>query len=192
MVRFLSAFVAVMIVCLAGAFGVALVQNPEPPGPLHAAPADARVAIAPLPLAATGGEDISAALEQWIEGVVEGERIAEAERLEAARRSTNISVARTGVGEGGGDCAALAAQFGLPESILWRESRCGGADVVNSSGCGGRGCVGPSQLDRGHFNEVSPWGGTGGCSDLDPGSIDGQAECTRRLSRDGTRLDPWR
>lgn len=190
---------ALVVVALASGVGLSILTDPEHVKPDHVARPTAG-ASAPLPLAAVGG-DSTAALEReyvaWIEGIrVEQERLAaeEAERVAAAERARREQGARSGAGTGGsfgGDCAAMAAEFGLPESILWRESRCS-YDAFNARGCGGRGCVGPSQTDLGHYEERSPWGGPGGCRDLDPWTVEGQVECTRRLSSDGTNLDPWR
>lgn len=90
------------------------------------------------------------------------------------------------------ECSGLSAEFGLPERILWRESRCS-LDAYNATGCGGRGCIGAAQIDLGHFAEVSPWNSraSGTCSDLDPNSIAHQIECTHRLSGGGSNLSPW-
>lgn len=156
-------------------------------------------ASAPLPLAAAGGEHPGAVIAQaeWIEGVQRAEwyeGVAAAE--EQARQAALADLARqrpvrsSGGSVGSGDCAALAAEFGLPESILWRESRCS-YDAYNATGCGGRGCIGAAQLDAGHFAAASPWGGVGACADLDPGSIADQQECTNRLSGGGSNLRPW-
>jgi hypothetical protein len=103
---------------------------------------------------------------------IEQERLAEEARQAAIRRSvprTTTSV--------GGDCAALAAELGVSEDILWRESRCRWVD--NPSGCGGRGCLGPAQIDSGHFQSVSPW------NPSRPGTCYGlsYAECAQRLPR---------
>jgi hypothetical protein len=93
----------------------------------------------------------------------------------------------------GGDCAALAAELGLPEAVLWRESRCS-RDAYNPGGCGGRGCVGAAQLDQGHFAPVSPWNSnaSGSCAGLNPDDPGQYAECVGRLSAGGTNLSPWR
>lgn len=79
-------------------------------------------------------------------------------------------------------CAGLASELGLPESVLWRESRCRW-DAYNPSGCGGRGCLGPAQVDRGHFADVSPWNSntSGSCAGLDPDDPADYAECVSRL-----------
>jgi hypothetical protein len=108
---------------------------------------------------------------------VEAQRI-EQERLEEEARQAAVrrAVPRTPTGFGG-DCAALAAELGVSEDILWRESRCRWVD--NPSGCGGRGCLGPVQLDAGHFAAISPWNPNvpGTCYGLS------YAECAQRLPR---------
>jgi hypothetical protein len=106
-----------------------------------------------------------------VEAEREAERLAEAERMAATRRSTNIAVAR------GGDCESLALELGVSQDVLWRESRCRWVD--NLTGCGGRGCLGPAQIDAGHFAETSPWNPNvhGTCFGLT------YAECAQRLPR---------
>ena len=178
---FIASLVLILAACLTGVAVQHITEHPP-----HVAPPAAEV-TAPPPLAAVGGDSEEAATDLIVafgEGVRrEQERIAadEMAALEAARpRSGSGSVA---TGSYGGDCAALSAQFGLPESVLWRESRCS-TDAYNERGCGGRGCIGPAQLDAGHFAPVSPWNpaASGGCSDLDPASIDDQATCASRLA----------
>lgn len=188
---------AVVAVALATGVGVSILTDPEHARPPHAAPPAAE-ATAPPPLSAVGGESttaLEAEFAAWVEGVKrEQDRIAaeEAARVEASRQAARSRAAAPRGGAAyGGDCAAMASEFGLPESVLWRESRCS-YGAFNPGGCGGRGCVGPTQTDLGHYDERSPWGGPGGCADLDPWTTEGQVECTRRLSKDGTDLDPWR
>ena len=130
-------------------------------------------------LAAAWGE--AAAQAAWIEGVNREAWVRGVEEAEAFERSRRVVVS-TPVGGGvGGDCAALSAQLGLSEAILWRESRCTWVD--NMSNCSGRGCLGPAQVDTGHFSEVSPWdsGTSGVCFGLDPNSQTDYAECVSRL-----------
>lgn len=152
----------------------------EPDRPPHPAPPAAE-ATAPFGLAVTGGDSTKPIEEQvraWFEGV-EREQQAQAALEDLARRSA----VRSPVGfVGSGDCAALAAQFGLPESVLWRESRCS-LDAYNATGCSNRGCVGAAQLDAGHFAAVSPWnpGTSGACYGLDPSVVADQVECASRL-----------
>jgi hypothetical protein len=112
------------------------------------------------------------AYNQQIEaGIYEQERQALADM---ARRSPVRSVNRF---VGGGDCTTLAAELGISEDILWRESRCQWVD--NPGGCSGRGCLGPAQIDAGHFSVVSPWNPNvpGTCYGLS------YAECAQRLPR---------
>jgi hypothetical protein len=186
-------FLALILILAALTVGFAL-DSEHPP---HTEPPVAEVTH-PLPLGAVGGEVPEAFLDwvegvafsEWVEGVREAERLAEMARLEAARAATSRGPVVARGGTSGEGCAELAAEFGLPESILWRESRCR-YDAFNPTGCGGRGCVGPSQIDRGHGWERSPWGGPGACADLDLASTGGQVECTHRLSGGGSNLRPW-
>jgi hypothetical protein len=150
----------------------------------------------PLPLAAVGGDSHVAAtgpIIAWIEGVARAEWFAgvaaaeETARIEAARAARSAGVAAP---RAGGTCGLDG--WAVPDSVLWRESRCV-LDAFNATGCGGRGCVGAAQIDRGHFAVVSPWnaGVSGVCADLDAGVIADQQECVRRLSNDGQNLAPW-
>jgi len=79
----------------------------------------------------------------------------------------------------------------LPAEILYRESRCTWA--YNPTGCGGRGCLGPAQLDAGHFNDTSPWNpnAQGSCAGLNPEVEADYVDCVNRLSAGGTNLRPW-
>lgn len=159
-------------------------RQSEPP---HAAPPAAEVRGTPAGEWAV----LAASLAQihdtatWIEEATRAAlAAAEAER-------TRVAPARPGAGPdalaaGGHPCGDDV----IPGEIIWRESRCN-PDAYNPDGCGGRGCVGLWQLDLGHFAERSPWGGPGGCADLDPSSVDDQRECARRLSSDGGNLRPW-
>lgn len=122
----------------------------------------------------------------WIEGVErwERERQLEAERLaaEAATQARTSGVRRSVSGAStsvGGDCSG----FVIPSDIVWAESRCD-YGAYNATGCGGYGCIGAYQFDSRHY------GSWGGCADLgtDPA---GQDECARRLSNNGTNLQPW-
>lgn len=199
MTRAPLAFVAVVAVSLAAGVTAQLLRtDPEHVRPPHAARPTAGVPIgtSPLPLAAVGGESpqpVIDAVTAWVAGVQrEQERLAaeETARLEAARAAAERRVAPTGGSAAYGDCAALAAEFGLPAGILERESGCG-HDNWNGSGCSGRGCIGPTQIDLGHFADPSPWGAPGACRDLDPNVWADLVECTRRLSSDGSNLAPW-
>ena len=108
MTRFFVGLTVVLtaVVCT---FAVRVFPNGEHPP--HREPAKARVAIAPPSLAAVGG-DSTAAVEQQVRDFVQGvlderERVAEAERLEAARRTPVVSVAGAGTQSGCGadwDC----------------------------------------------------------------------------------------
>ena len=111
-------------------------------------------------------------------------RLAEAERLAAARQAANQRMAgpRTTAPSGGGDCAAIDAEFGTPAGTALRESHCSrDPGITNPTGCEGYGCVGPVQLHLGHFQNPSPWGGVGACWGLDPYSYADQVECAHRL-----------
>lgn len=66
---FLLGLTAVLATTLTGIAIQAAFDARKQSAPPHAAPAAAPVAIAPLPLAAVGGEDITAALTTWIEGI---------------------------------------------------------------------------------------------------------------------------
>jgi hypothetical protein len=163
--------------------------------PPHVGPPAAEVS-APSPLAAVGGEHPAqiiadwqawtdgVAREAWYEGVAEAARVEAAALADLARqrpvRSSSGSV-------GSGDCAQLAQQLGLPEHILWRESRCS-TDAYNATGCGGRGCLGAAQIDQGHFAAVSPWN-----PDV-PGTCYGLSyqECVDRLWNGGAGAGHWR
>jgi hypothetical protein len=103
---------------------------------------------------------------------IEQERLEEEARQAAIRRT--VPRAATSIS---GDCAALAAELGVSQDILWRESRC--RNVDNPTGCSGRGCLGPAQIDAGHFQAVSPWNPNvaGTCYGLS------YAECAQRLPR---------
>lgn len=171
--RTLTAALALAVITV----GFTLPSEPEHPN--HPAPAAAPVPGSP-PLAAVGGGS-SAEIESWIEGVNEGawyegveEALADLARQRPVRGPVGV--------HGAGDCAALAVELGLPESVLWRESRCS-TDAYNATGCGGRGCIGAAQLDRGHFAPVSPWNSntSGSCADLDPNDPAQYAECVHRL-----------
>lgn len=150
-------------------------------------------ASAPIPLAATGGEQPAAVVE-WVEGEnrarwYAGVELAEREAAAAREAAARAVPRRVGGGGGSGSCDLTG--WTLPDEILFRESRCS-EDAFNASGCGGRGCVGAAQLDLGHFASPSPWGGVGACWGLDPYSVADQQECVRRLSGDGSNLAPWR
>lgn len=173
MVKKLIVAVLVLLVVVIG--GAAVAEDTHPP---HR---ERPVAGASVPLAAVGGDhpgDVIVFVEGvdralWIRGVEE------ARAVERARSSVRPAVVGGGIG---GDCAQLSAQLGLSEAILWRESRCTWG-AYNVGGCGGRGCIGPAQVDLGHFAPVSPWNGNvpGTCADLDPNDPKQYAECVGRL-----------
>lgn len=181
MTRFIGAF-CVVITIVASAATAALLKDPEHVKPDHAGRPTAGVTIGTPPLAAVGGdsaEGVVRDVEAWVRGELEHEA-AEAQALaDLARRSAVRSPSGS---VGSGDCAALSAELGLPESVLWRESRCSW-DAYNATGCGGRGCLGAAQLDAGHFAAVSPWnsGASGACAGLDPSVPADYAECVSRL-----------
>ena len=137
-----------------------------------------------LPLAAVGADHPGEVVAQveFYEGVQRAEWFAGVEAQAVADLAGRSPVRSGGGFVGGGDCAALAAQLGLPEAVLWRESRCSW-DAYNATGCSGRGCLGPAQVDRGHFAEVSPWNSNaaGSCAGLDPDDPAQYAECVSRL-----------
>lgn len=196
--RFTRAFLYVILVAVLAVGAQSLRSDPEHVKPDHVERPTAG-ASAPLPLAAVGGESDRAATDpivewiegvqraEWFEGVAAAERAREAALADlAGRRAVRSDLG----GVGGGDCAALAAEFGLPSWILEAESGCG-ANNWNGGGCGGRGCIGPTQLDLGHFANPSPWGGVGACWGLDPNVYADLVECTYRLSGGGSNLRPW-
>ena len=171
MTRFTIGLVTVLaVVCTALGIQAAFDAERQSEPPYVAPP----VAEASAPLAAVGG-DTAQPVFDWIEGI----RVEEVAVADVA----GGSAVRSPVGSvGSGDCAALSAQLGLSESVLWRESRCSW-EAFNATGCGGRGCVGPAQLDLGHFAPVSPWNSSasGSCADLDPDDPQQYAECVGRL-----------
>jgi hypothetical protein len=182
-VRVLAGFsIIAAMVAAACLFGSVVLDERE-----HPPHVERPTAGAPVPLAAVGGEVIDPAPFQIAYAIAINEAIyaqaavEETARVEAARSTPKRGVASSG-GSFAGDCARLSAELGLPESVLWRESRCS-TGAYNATGCGGRGCLGAAQLDVGHFAPVSPWNSSvpGTCSDLDP--ISGYAECVSRLPR---------
>lgn len=198
--RFTRAFLFVILVVTIAVGAQSLLSDPEHVKPDHAERPTAGVS-APLPLAAVGGDSDRAAtgpIVEWIEGVqraewFEGVRAAEeAARVEAARRAAaeRVAAPRAGGASASVECAAIAAEFGLPSWVLENESGCG-ANNWNGTGCGGRGCIGPTQIDLGHFANPSPWGGVGACWGLDPNVWADLIECTNRLSGGGSNLRPW-
>lgn len=193
--RFFRAFLFVVLVTVLALVTTTLRSDPEHVKPDHVAPPAAEALGTPLPLVAVGGDlpDVNA-MKEWFDGVARAEWFAgvQAELDRQAREAAARAVSRRAGSSGGvgGDCAAIAAEFGLPPRILERESGCG-TNNWNGTGCGGRGCIGPTQLDLGHFAERSPWGGVGACVGLDPESRADQIECTNRLSGGGSNLAPW-
>ena len=182
--KFLLGLSAVALM-VASACLIFLIADPEPDRPPHRERPTAGVAIAPPSLAAVGGDSTTAVETQvrdFVQGVLDEQERA-AEREAALADLARQRPVRSGVGfVGGGDCAALAAELGLSEAILWRESRCS-TDAYNATGCSGRGCLGAAQLDAGHFAPVSPWnsGASGSCADLNPSIPSEYAECVSRL-----------
>jgi hypothetical protein len=112
---------------------------------------------------------------------------AEIARQAAEQVQESNRAAKPKVTLGGGSIPSGGCSGGiLPDYITNRESR-GRCDAVNPTGCGGRGCIGDAQVDRGHFYADSPWGdGPGSCYGL------GYADCVNKLSNGGTNLDPWK
>ena len=115
---------------------------------------------------------VGAAEHEWAAAV--GEALARRYDELARRPSTPKMYAITG----SGDCANPI----IPESVARAESGCTW-DAYNPTGCGGRGCTGFYQLDRGHFSAVSPWNSnvSGSCYGLDANTREGQTECASRL-----------
>jgi hypothetical protein len=175
-------FVGVAVVAFALVAGLALQVAQDTSAPPHAARPAADVFGSPA-LIVLGDPEGTANLITIIEvntylSAVEAQRI-EQERLEEEARQAAVrrAVPRTPTGFGG-DCAALAAELGVSESVLWRESRCRWVDS-DPSFCNGRGCSGPAQIDNGHWYPVSPWNPNvpGTCYGLS------YAECAQRLPR---------
>lgn len=116
---------------------------------------------------------------RWV-GEREQERldqVAEAERLEAARRLADIPVARPGTQPvARPDCGTIPDWF--PHAIAWRESNCTrGIDT-------GNGYYGYAQVAGFHW--------FGGICDGLTWTIPAQEdECVWRLSAGGTNLRPW-
>lgn len=75
----------------------------------------------------------------------------------------------------------------IPPAQLYRESKCSTDPGLMSppTFCSGRGCVGPYQIDSGHFAADSPWNDnpavSGVCYGLDPATTAGQEACAGRL-----------
>lgn len=132
-----------------------------------------RQAGASLPPAVAGADhpgEVIAAYDEFIGGL---------EDVTPQVASTGRSTVSTPPGDGA--CEALSSELGISAAILWRESHCTWVD--NPTGCGGRGCRGPAQLDAGHFRDVSPWNPSvpGSCADLDPDDPGQYAECVSRM-----------
>jgi hypothetical protein len=72
----------------------------------------------------------------------------------------------------------------VPSYIVQRESGCN-YGAVNGSGCGGSGCYGMYQIAGFH------WNAGGACSDLNWTVPADQDTCARRISNNGTNLNPW-
>lgn len=102
----------------------------------------------------------------WLYGV-EAQRLADAQRRDVVVRG---SASYLGVGE----CTG----FSVPDYIIQRESG-GNPEAHNPSGA--HGCT---QTLLSHYS-------SGQCQGLDPYTVDGQRECTYRLSNGGTNLAPW-
>lgn len=177
MTRFLTAFAVVLAMCATALTLAAFAESPTDHPPHVERPKAG--ATAALPLAATGGADITAALSHFTEGIMrEQERIAAEQMaaMEAARPRSGSGVAAPRARAGVGDCTG----FAIPDDIIWRESR-GDPYAVNPSS-GAFGCA-----------QVMPfhWAPGGACADLDRYDLDDQRTCVDWLSRGGTRLSPW-
>lgn len=173
--------VAALLLALVSLGCARALADPEPEHPSHR---ERPTAGASVPAAISGADHPGEVIEfkegerraEWIQGVLDAE---EAQRVaDLARRPVRASVG----GGVGGDCAQLSAELGLSEQILFRESRCRW-DAVNVTGCGGRSCVGPGQVDLGHTYERSPWNPNvpGTCYGLDLSNPADYAECISRL-----------
>lgn len=173
--------VAALLLALISLGCAQALAEPEPEHPSHAARPTAGASV---PAAISGADHPGEVIEfkegerraEWIQGVLDAE---EAQRVaDLARRPVRASVG----GGVGGDCAQLSAELGLSPDILWRESRCSW-DAYNATGCGGRGCLGPAQVDAGHTAEQSPWNPkvAGTCYGLDLSDPAQYAECVSRL-----------
>jgi hypothetical protein len=180
--------IAVIAVAVLVGIGIAMILEHPP----HAEPAAARVTTGlydtALEVHHAIGEIENDAYQQHLAALAAA---LEQERLAAARRTgTPRAAAPRDLGP---ECAALSAQLGLPAEIIYRESRCSWS-AFNHTGCGGRGCQGPAQIDLGHFAETSPWNSraSGACAGLNPDIESDYVECTNRLSGGGTNLVPWR
>lgn len=172
-------FAALALAVVSVGCSSALASGEHPP---HVARPTAGASV----LAAISGADHPGEVIEFKEGERRAEWFAGVARAEAeaarAREVASRPIRVPAGGAVGGDCAALASQLGLSPDILWRESRC---QWVNSdpSFCSNRGCLGPAQIDSGHFRDVSPWNGNvpGTCAGLDPNNPADYAECVSRL-----------
>ena len=178
-----------LVVVAAAAVGQATVWMLDHPP--HAEPAAARV-ITPGVMYEPGLEvqhEIGRIEHDEHQARLAAQAQAEAEAMAAAQRPRTTG--STPTRDLGPECAALSAQMNLPAEILYRESRCTWA--YNPTGCGGRGCLGPAQLDAGHFNDTSPWNpnASGSCAGLNPEVEADYVQCVDRLSAGGTNLRPW-
>lgn len=171
MIRRVLVRLVIVVAVSASLLAVRLHDDPEHVRPPHVERPTAGVAAAQDEPDALGAQADAQAL--WIETEqrerAELERRAADERLAGTRRPPNVTVV------GGGDCETLSTELGVSTDVLWRESRCQWVD--NPNGCGGRGCLGPAQIDAGHFAAVSPWNNDvpGVCYGLS------YAECARIL-----------
>lgn len=131
-------FVAVMVIVVSGVLGArALHSDPEHVRPPHVARPDLAGAPGPLPLAVAGADypgEAIAALEHVAYGAAIGEqqerdRVAERDRMEAAR----LAATRAAVPAGSGSCAGDVACF-LPCTRAHESDTSGGYSAVSSSG----------------------------------------------------------
>lgn len=143
---FFAGLVAVLTVVVVGIAIQAQFDAEKQSEPPHQArPVAAHTA--PLPLAATGGEDISAALEHWIEGV-ERDRIAaeQVARLEAVGPGGGSGASSQGARAAGSSCGDDWDCF--RECTIDHESRTSGV----------YGAVSPDGVYRGAFQFIgSTW-----------------------------------
>lgn len=127
------------------------------------------------------GELIFAAAQARID---EDAAVAEALRQIALQQAASAQVPKRQA-PASFDYPAECSGHPVPAYILWRESHCNYGSV-NSTGCGGYGCVGMYQFDYRH------WIGSGGCAWLGDWTVPAnQDACADQMSRGGTSLSAW-
>lgn len=152
-----------------------LINPSVPPPPFQQIPVDADEGL------------VSQVEKGW---AAEAARV-EAEELERqaeeARRNSQFAPSQPRISSSPQTLPAECYGRVIPPAQLWNESRCSYDPGLPSppSFCGGRGCIGPYQIDNGHFAADSPWNDnpavSGTCYGLDSSTLAGQEECARRL-----------